>query len=310
MTNPLLIGLGLGVAAIAFGLFYLVQALTAPNRRDDRAGLGGEDEDDPLVVRSPDDPPPGWDDRLDSGFESLVEGARVGMPPDKVLALVCLVAVFIGGTLFLWRDQFWLGVGGGVAALVIPFIVLWFFRNRNRAAIQKQLPDFLFLLARSLRAGMNLEQALQLAIDQDVEPISDAVRPIRGHLRLGMPLPRALERVAHTLRLLDFDTFVSVVSFHRANGGNLALLLDRLGQSVRDRNLFQGHLSATTAQARFTALLVGLAGPLLLVGYAVFQPEHVVAFFQSTWGWVVLGGALAVELVAATVMYQILRIDY
>jgi len=309
MNNPMLFAVGLAVGGGFLLLYFLIDALFG-EKRDGRDARVASPDDEPLIIHSPDDEPPPWDERMDSGFERMVTGARLGMPADKALATICLLAVLVGGALYLWRDQLWLGLAGGFAALTLLVGWVWFQRGKLKQELQEQMPDFLFLLSRSLRAGMNLEQALRLAIDQNLQPVSDAVRPLLGHLRVGLPLPRALERVAREVGLTDFDTFVSVVAFHRANGGNLPLLLDRLGQSIRDRNQFRGHLKATTAQARFTALLVGMVGPLLLVGYLVFQPDHVMAFFQSPWGWGIIAGALLVELIAAVVMYQILRVDY
>jgi tight adherence protein B len=311
VTNPLLLALGAGVMAVILAVYFLVQALVERRRRawEERAKYPGDGADS-MVLRGPREKTPDWDEQIDKTFEHLVEGSRVGMAPDKVLAAICLGAVLLGGALYLWRGQPWLGLVGGLAGLVVPVLLLAFLQGRARAELQEQLPDFLFLLARSLRAGMNLEQALELAIAEDVQPLSGKLQPVLGHLRLGLPLTKALEKVAENIQLLDFHTFVSVVSFYRVNGGNLGMLLDRLGNSVRDRNQFRGHLAATTAQARFTALLVGLAGPLILAGYGMFQPEHVMPFFQSAWGWGILVGALALEGVAATVLYQILRVDY
>lgn len=312
MINPMLIALGIGVAGIVLVIYFVIQSVIEQKRTnwEERVKYPG-DGGDSMVVRGPQGKPVGWDARLDSGFENMVEGAQVGLPPDKVLAIICLTAVFLGGALYLWRDQVWLGIAGGVAGLVVPLIILAIYQGRARAELQDQLPDFFYLLARSLRAGMNLEDAIKLAIDEDIKPLSQRLKPVLGHLRLGLSLPKALEKVAATeIPLLDFQTFVSIVSFYRVNGGNLALLLDRLATGVRDRNQFRGHLQSTTAQARFTALLVGLVGPLLLAGYAVFQPEHILPFFQSVWGWTILFAALTIEAVAALIMFQILRIDY
>ncbi len=116
--------------------------------------------------------------------------------------------------------------------------------------------------------------------------------------------------MADRLRLLDFNAFVSAVAFQRTTGGNLALLLDRLAASTRDHNQFRGHLFAATAQARASAVFLACAGPVLLLGYAIFQPTHVQAFFQSSTGWMILAGALGVEFIAAIVVFSILRIEY
>lgn len=312
MTDPMLIAFGVVVAVVALLVQLTIQGILDSRRKawNDRVQpLVNEDD----ALGSPPDPAPrteSWNEQLDQGFERLVENARIGMPPSRALTTIALLAVLLAVGLYAWRGQFTLAVGGGLVGVGIPLLVLWFLRGRARAEVQEQLPDFLFLVSRSLRSGMNLEHAIRLTIEQKMQPISGYLRPMLAHLQLGLSLPQALRRVAKNIQSLDFDTFVSVVAFHRLNGGNLPLLMDRLGRHVRDRNQFVGRLKATTAQARFTAMLIGLAGPLLLAGYAVWQPEHVQPFFQSPWGWAILAGTLAVELVAALTMYRILRIDY
>jgi tight adherence protein B len=161
-----------------------------------------------------------------------------------------------------------------------------------------------------VRAGSSLEQAIDQAALQGVEPLADEFRQAARQIRLGLAVPAALQRIANRIRLVDFDTFVSTIAVYARTGGNLPLLLERLAGSIRDHNQFRGYFFAATAQARVTALFIGLATPILLIAYLVLDPEHLQTFFRKDTGWMILAGCFVVELIGAYWLYRMLKIDY
>jgi tight adherence protein B len=265
-----------------------------------------------LLPQAPPPPPEAraWNDRLDQGFERMVEYSGTGLDAQQVLGIISLAGVVLGGAFFLWRSQLWLGLLGFLIGAGVPLTIFWLLRVRRRRQLQELLPDAFYLLARSLRAGMSLEQALFLAADQGVKPLADEFRRCVSQVKLGLALPVALQLTADRIQLLDFNAFVSAVAFHRVSGGNLALILDRLAAGTRDRNQFRGHLASATAQGRITAVFLGLFGPVVLLVYALAQPTHVQAFFHSPTGWLAVALALVLEVIGTIWLYRLLRIEY
>ncbi|MCI0356244.1 MAG: hypothetical protein L0099_14570, partial [Acidobacteria bacterium] len=120
----------------------------------------------------------------------------------------------------------------------------------------------------------------------------------------------ALEITANRLRLMDFNALVSTVSIYQKTGGNLPMLLDRLAQSTRDRNQFRGYFRSATAMGRICAIFLGAAVPLLLLGYALLQPDYVQPFFSSTAGLMALAVAIGLQIIGILWLYRLLKIDY
>jgi Flp pilus assembly protein TadB len=87
------------------------------------------------------------------------------------------------------------------------------------------------------------------------------------------------------------------------------MLLDRLADGVRDRNQLAGQFASSTAQARAVAIATGMAVPLLLLYYALFEPEHVEAFFATPSGWLIVLACVAVQVVGLLWMRVILKFD-
>ena len=116
--------------------------------------------------------------------------------------------------------------------------------------------------------------------------------------------------MADRLQLLDVNALATTIGFYQTTGGNLPLLLDRLAAGARDRNQFRGQFWATTAQGRITSLALAAAAPLLILGYLIFQPDHVQAFLQSPRGWGILAGAAVLEVIGLFWVYRILKVTY
>jgi tight adherence protein B len=252
----------------------------------------------------------GWAQRMDRSFDEMVRRTGLELTGDQALGFICVVGALLAAGLYFWRGELWLSVLGLFAGMAGMLVVFLFLQRRYRRQLQNQLPDIFFLLARSLRAGLSLEQAIALAGDQGGKPLGPEFQRCAGQIKLGLSVPAALELMARRLQLLDFNIFVSTVALHYHTGGNLALLLDRLAASTRDHNQFVGHFRAATALGRITATFIGAVVPFLLLVYAVFEPEHIQAFFQNATGWLVLCGVLLLELIGIVWMYRLLRVDY
>jgi tight adherence protein B len=247
---------------------------------------------------------------MDRAFNDMIERTGMEITGDQALGLICLVGALAAAGLYFWRGELWLGLLGLFGGMIGTLVVFLFLQGRYRRRLQEQLPDVFFLLARSLRAGLTMEQAITLAGEQAGKPLAPEFERCAGQIRLGLSVPTALELMARRIRLLDFNAFVSTVALHYTTGGNLALLLDRLAASTRDRNQYAGHFRAATALGRITTTFIGFMVPGLLLAYAIFEPEHIEAFFHSATGWLVLAAALLLEMVGILWMYRLLRVDY
>lgn len=313
MNNARIIILALFVSGLALGIFLLIARLMEKRRAALQRRLNGHDtpSDPELALDAPvSRTPQGLFGRMDTAFNSMIQHTGMDVEPAQALALIALVAVALCAVLFFWRGELWLSVLGlivGGGGTLIVFLVL---QSRYRRQLSEQLPDAYYLLARSLRAGLSLEQAIALTGEQGAKPLATEFQRCAAQLQLGLAVPAALELVGRRMHMLDFDVFATTVSLHYTMGGNLAMLLDRLAASTRDRNHFRGYFRTATALSRVTAIAIGAMTPALLLYYAIFPPEHVLAFFQSSSGWTALAVAGVLQLIGVVWMYRLLRVQY
>lgn len=248
--------------------------------------------------------------RIDKWFDTAVSRSGMEASPAGVVAVMLLVATVLGFGLYYWKEQMWLAALGILVGVGGPLLVVALLQNRFRNKLQSLLPDAYRMLAGSVRAGQSLEQAIEFYSTQGNKPLSDEFAFCAGQLKLGMNPVSALKATAERVRLMDFDLLVSTVGLYYQTGGNLALLLERLADSVRDRNLYRGQFVAATAQSRIVAVALGIAAPTILLAYALLEPDHVMPFFRSTTGWMILGGCALLELIGMIWIWNLLKVDY
>lgn len=251
-----------------------------------------------------------WSGRLDNRFEGLVKQTGQNWNAAQALAMMSLLSVTLAGGLFLWREDLVLVALGLIAGQAIPLGIFALLRVRYRRQLQQQLPDALFLLSRSLRAGLSLEQALATVGANGVRPLADEFRRGADQVRMGLPVPAALHGMAERLNIPDFNIFVAAVNLSRTMGGNLSLLLDKVAASVRDRNLYRGYFNASTALSRLTAFTIAAAAPLLFIGYSLWQPELMSNFVNDPSGARAIGLAAGLEVMGCLWLVYLLRTDY
>jgi tight adherence protein B len=254
--------------------------------------------------------PTGWAERIDNAFNSMIRRTGFNLSPEQAVGIILLFGVLVATGLVLYRDNYWFLAVGALAGMLMPFMYFLVMQTRWRRQLQEQLPDAFFLLARSLRAGLSLEQAVSLMGEQGVKPLAEEFKKAAEQTNLGLNVTVALQGMAERVRLTDLNIFVSVVTLHRQVGGNLALLLDRVAAHTRDRNLYRGQFKAATALGRATGLFISAAAPALLVVYGVLQPEYLVKFARHPSGLAALGVAALLQVIGAVWIFYLLRVDY
>ena len=148
---------------------------------------------------------------------------------------------------------------------------------KRKARLEKllsQLPDAFDLMARVIRAGQTMSQALQAVADEFDQPIAAEFAYCYEQQNLGLPPEVAFRDLARRTGLLEIKIFVLALLVQQQTGGNLAELLDKLADVVRERFRIRGKIKALTAEGRMQALvlLVLPLGPVR--GHAAHEPNY------------------------------------
>ncbi|MCL4502919.1 MAG: type II secretion system F family protein [Deltaproteobacteria bacterium] len=210
-----------------------------------------------------------------------------------------IIGLQIGG---LWS---W---GSGAFMGFLPIFILRWKKKRKTAKFEKQMPEAMELLARSLRAGHTLQSTLELVSNEIPAPLGKEMRVTYEEQRLGLSVSQALRRMSDRVASQDLRYFVTAVLIQAETGGNLAEILENIGTLIRDRLKLKGKIVALTAEGRFSALvLIGLPILTFLVLYLINR-EYIMVLLTDPIGTKILTAGICLVILGALIMKKMIAI--
>jgi len=211
---------------------------------------------------------------------SDLELAGIRMPQSSVVTAI-IALTFLGFMLGYVAGGAGLGL---VVALVVPLISRLYIQalsRRRRAAFADQMESTLELIASALRAGHSLPSALDSVATDALSPTSEEFARIVNEGRLGLDIVAAMRQTAVRMKNEDFGWIADAVAIQRDTGGNLSEVLDRVGETIRDRSLLAKQVRALSADGRISANVM-MAIPLLLAAFSAWRnPDTFVSIFTE-----------------------------
>ncbi len=145
----------------------------------------------------------------------------------------------------------------GLILCAAPYVVLVFIAHRRQAALQKQLPELMDFMARSLQVGHSLNNTIQMAAIEAPMPIAAEFKRIFDELNYGAPIHKVLSGLTERIDCAEIRYFVIAVIVNREIGGDLAEILKRVSKLIRERMDMQQTVRVLTSEGRASALVLG-----------------------------------------------------
>jgi tight adherence protein B len=284
------------LAAIEKGGALAKNALTMNVLRDEL--MSGIPVVNRILLRFP------WAARL----QRFINQAGMQVRPGRVVLLSAVLALVALEVVQTRYGIFFLSVLAGVVAAFLPLLFVAFKRARRLAAFEKQLPEVIDLLSRSVRAGHSFASGLEIVSTELPDPASIEFRTTFDEQRFGLPLRDALIGLCERIPLIDIRLLVIALLVQKETGGNLAEILDKLSHVIRERFRIAGEVRVRTAQGRLTAaILISLPIFMLLV-LRVIANEYVTTLFVDRIGQIVLIVAGVLQIIGSIVIWKIVQI--
>ena len=180
----------------------------------------------------------------------------------------------------------------GLVLALLPVLVVRFRKNRKTRTIEKQMPECMELLARSMRAGHALPSAIELASNESPQPLGLEMKIVYEEQRLGLSMPMALRRMGDRVASQDLQFFITAVMLQSETGGNLAEILENIGFLIRERLKLKGKVQALTAEGRFSAVILTLLPFIVFLAINIMNPGYVGTLFKDPLGPTLIFGGL------------------
>jgi len=216
------------------------------------------------------------------------------------LAVFELVGVLYG--------NWWLGLVAGLAAVFLPLAYVAIKRMKRLAAFERQFPEVIDLLSRSVRAGHSFSAGMEIVSTDLGEPVSTEFRTTFDEQRFGLPLRDALLNLCDRVPLVDVRLFVIALLVQKETGGNLAEILDNLSHVIRERFRIAGDVRVRTAQGRLTAGILISLPVFMMIIMRVLDPAYVRLLFVDRLGQTMLLVAAFLQVLGGFIIWRIVKI--
>jgi len=244
-------------------------------RRDNRARLAAPDPHRPPATSR-------W-----GRLEEALEISRI-----DISATSLVVWTALGTVAMAWLLPTVSGLGASaLLAFAVPLAVRAVVKmrlGRVRRKFADQLPDNLEVLASGLRAGHSLIGALSLVVADAPEPSKTEFSRVIGDEQLGIPLDSALVVVVGRMDSRDLDQVALVARLQRESGANSTEVLDRVVESIRDRQAVRRLVRTLTAQGRLSGGVLVALPIFMLIVLVLINREYITPLFTEPLGRVML----------------------
>lgn len=227
----------------------------------------------------------------------------------KRLFLMHLLIIFMGTILgFIYSGIIGLLIGG-ILTVSIPGVVLGYVKKRRVKHFIYQLPDALGSISASLRAGSNLPRAIEQVADQQPHPLCQEFTVILSEYKMGRNLEDSFADMYRRIHRQEVDLLISAISISKNVGGNLAITLETLAKTLREKAQIEGKIEALTAMGRMQGWVVGCVPVVVIVMLRKQEPEGMQVLFNEPIGWLVLGVIALLMAIAIIMIRKIVNID-
>jgi tight adherence protein B len=196
---------------------------------------------------------------LIKSFNKMITQAGLKTDPQLIGFIGLTGGAVVGLGLYFLLGSALLGVVAILAGAIMPIIYIFSKRKQRMNQLSEQLPDALELMARVLRSGQTITQAMNGVADEFSDPVGTEFGFCYEQQNLGLSLDVAMKNMVERTGLIEIKILVMGVNIQRQAGGNLAELLDNLSEVMRQRQNLKGTVKTLTAEGRMqAAVLLGL----------------------------------------------------
>ncbi len=300
----------LGLASLIFDLFFRHRLVVAERLNEEFRGSGNGTAAESTLFKdlkrlhteAGQKKPSRW-----QRFAQLVEQSGLRTTPERLVILAMALGWLLGTLAFLASLQLWLGAVGFAIGFSLPLLWVPWQRKRRIAMLRSQLPDAFELMSRAIQAGQTVTSALQVVADNFDDLLAREFRACHEQQHLGLPLPVALNDLAHRTGVVEMRMFAVTLTVQRQSGGNPVEMLNNLATVIRKRLKLLDRVQVLTSEGRMQALVLLLLPFVLFATLSLLNWEYVAELYAHP---EIVAGAMVSEVIGALWIHKIVNFEF
>ena len=240
-------------------------------------------------------------------LDAMVRQADVQITVTRLLAF-CLVAGLMAGLAAYTVLSLAFSFVIALVAAFLPLLHIARTRKKRLTKFNSQLPDTLDLLSRSLQVGHAFSESLHQVATEMPDPIASEFRITFEEQKLGLSTKAALDRLTDRVPLPDLHLCVTAIHIQRETGGNLAEILEKVAQTIRERFRLMEDFRTMTTSARGSAWILCALPFVLVFILTMINPKYMAPLLYDRRGHFVIIVAAILQLMGMLVIRRIMDI--
>jgi len=243
------------------------------------------------------------------GLERLRQQADARQPLGFFILLSVVAAVGVFWLVLLVSRGSLSAFVAAAPAAFMPWLYLSYRKKRRLRDFDRQLPDALDMISRALKAGHALTGGFQMVAMEFAEPARTEFRKALDEINFGVSYEEALRNMAGRFDSADLKFFVLSVIIQRQSGGNLAEILEKISNLIRERFKLFGKVKALTGEARISALILTIL-PFAIAAVIFFlNRAYIEVLIREPAGQIMLAAAAVMMILGIFVMRRMVNVE-
>lgn len=252
-------------------------------------------------------------DKLQTAIDDPVR--RFIDPEDlqKMRYSACMITAVAALVLIIISGCYWGIIVGFAFAFIAYQLPMW---NINRKIKKRNelfeagMLDFSILIANTLRAGIALPSAIEMAIQTIDGPIREEFNVVLREHRLGVDLIDAINKLNKRIKSENLQLFSATVCVTMRTGGSMADVLDHVIETIRQRSSFQDKLKTMITQSEFESMLISASPLVAFVVLYLLNPDLMRPMLTTTIGWLTILSVIVFETIGFIIMKKVTTVKF
>ncbi len=170
-----------------------------------------------------------------------------------------------------------------------------------------QFPDALSMVARSVRVGVPLGEAIKVVAREGLIPTREEFSRAADAVAIGVDLEIALVEMAERNDLPEYRFFATALALQSQTGGGLTETLDTLADTIRKREAARKRGNALASEAKTSIYVLTVLPVVSGVMLWVSNPDYIDILFTTDGGNKLLAIAVGMLFTGLACMQQIVK---
>jgi len=278
----------LSVFVIVFGTVFYITSLMYPSV-EDRAKV--------------------WEKKKVEDMSPKIDEMFIDISFRKLLILDIMTPIITGVLGYMFSRNVWVTLACAGVGLIIPLIVVKEMGRARRRKFAGQIVDSLMILSSCLKAGLSLQQSFEVLIEEMPAPMGQEFGLVLRQIRMGVSIESAMMHLKKRMRIDELDMVITAMMVARETGGDLTETFSRLANTIQERNKLIGKVSALTIQGKMQGIIMSI----IPIAFAAFvyktNPHFFDVFFNDNFGKMLLGYAIASQILGMFFIHKLSKVD-